>query len=92
MYTFLINSPLENCHIDHLPLPNLPLLYYKTESTESVNSVRVLPSCWNWAPACKNKCSLLLHVFESGLLFFSDSQTLTNISTFTIISDEYINF
>ena len=50
-----------NQDIDHLPLPNVPLFGFKTESA---NLVGVLPSWWNWVPACRNlfnKCCLLLH-------------------------------
>lgn len=44
-----------NQDICHLPLPNVPHFVFPVES---MNIFKVLPSSSNWAPACRNKCSL----------------------------------
>lgn len=55
-----------NQDLDCLTFPNVPLFDFKTDS---VNSVRVLPFWWNWTPACRNQCPLLLHaIWVCGII------------------------
>ena len=60
--------PRERTHQSRYRSPTPPYCSSSGFKTESANSVRVLASRWNWAPACKNlfnKHSLLLHTFNS---------------------------